>query len=175
MSIKQVKSTCTCQSKNNKEETGMSRGRERGRRKGGKEKKEGTDAVEVKGGAEGGWGGLRCCQTSGRSLHSCHSQVHCASCRVFLLPRLCGGTSAICAAPETVCPARRCWGWSSAWLGVCPCCQRGETHKTHAENRLIVWEKHAGIIFISSVFLDPSIHTPIHSHAFLSHAITSIK
>lgn len=83
------------------------------------------------------WGGggdaVRCCQTSRRSLHSCHSQAHCASCRAFLLPRLCAGMSATYAAPETACPTRKCWGWSSAWLGACPCCWGGDTQKTCTE------------------------------------------
>lgn len=88
-------------------------------------------------GNRGKRGAIRCCQTSRRSLHSCHSRMHCASFRVFLLPRSCEGTSAACAAPETVCPAHRCSGWSSAWLGACPCCWGGDTKNTCRKNRLI--------------------------------------
>ena len=73
-----------------------------------------------------------------RSWRSCRPRPRCASCRAFLLPRSCGGTSAACAAPETVCPARRCSGWSSAWLGACPCCGGGDTQKTCRENRLML-------------------------------------
>lgn len=77
--------------------------------------------------------GFRCFQTSRRSLHSCRSQAHCASCRAFLLPRSCEGKSATCAAPETVYPTHRCWGWSSAWLRACPCCRGGDTQNTCIE------------------------------------------
>lgn len=85
-------------------------------------------------------GAVRCCQTSGRSSRSRRSRPRCASCRAFLLPRSCGGTSAACAAPGTVCPARRCSGWSSAWLGACPCCGGGDTQNTCREKQAHVQE-----------------------------------
>lgn len=118
-------------------------------------------------GAVGWQGAVRCCQTSRRSLHSCRSQAHCASCRAFLLPRSCEGTSATCAAPETVCPARRCWGWSSAWLGACPCCWGGDKQNTCREQAHI-WEKHAG----NTSFISCLSFTRLSFLSHASHAIT---
>lgn len=66
-------------------------------------------------------------QTSRRSWRSARHRERRASCRAFPLPRWCEGTSATCAAPERVCPVRRCWGWSSAWLAAGPCCQNRGT------------------------------------------------
>lgn len=56
MSIKQVKSTCTCQSKNDKEETGMMRGKGQETRKGERKETEREKRRCGKGkrGAEGG-------------------------------------------------------------------------------------------------------------------------
>lgn len=118
------------------------------------------------------WGAVRCCQTSRRSLHSCRSQAHCASFRGFPRPRSCEGTSATCAAPETVCPAHRCWGWSSAWLGACPCCWGGDTHKknTCREPAHIV-RKHAETLLSSRSFYVQSLAHHFLPHAFPSHAV----
>lgn len=117
-------------------------------------------------------GAVRCCQTSGRSSRSRRSRPRCASCRAFLLPRSCGGTSAACAAPGTVCPARRCSGWSSAWLGACPCCGGGDTQNTCREKTGSCSGTHAAL---TSGTMHPRINahreTPPHihlHHAFLS-------
>lgn len=117
--------------------------------------------------------GFRCFQTSRRSLHSCRSQAHCASCRAFLLPRSCEGKSATCAAPETVYPTHRCWGWSSAWLRACPCCRGGDTQNTCIEQAHRYGENMRSVSL--KLFFSLSIHASFHSHAFLSHAIAGIN
>ncbi len=43
----------------------------------------------------------------------------------------------ICAAPGWVCPARRCWDWSSAWTGICPGCREKPTW-----SHRIPWNEH---------------------------------
>ncbi len=63
-----------------------------------------------------GWAPLRIQPTH-------HSLPGCASCPAYPILHWCVDMSAVCAAPGIVSPARKCWGWSSAWTRLYPSCE----------------------------------------------------